>query len=86
MRKQLPVLLAIFPLVVTAAIVFEVFDKIASEGFLLSFLLAAAAVGWVSVGFCPISRRWLKVLALVLYPFLMLPLLFLAAVRHLPIL
>ena len=86
MPKQLPVAFATLPLLVTAAIVFECFPGFVSEGFQLSFLLAAIVLGWIGVGFISFSRRWLKVLALILYPFLMMPLLFLAVVRHLPIL
>ena len=86
MRKQLPVVSAAFPFLVTAAIVFEWFPKFVPEGFQLSSLLAAIVAGWIGVGFSSFSRRWLKVLALILYPFLMMALLFLAAVRHLPIL
>jgi len=43
-------------------------------GFQLSFLLAAIVFGWIGVGFSSFSRRWLKVLALILYPFLMMAL------------
>jgi len=86
MRKQLPAVSAAFPLLVTAAIVFEWFPKFVPEGFQLSSLLAAIVAGWIGVGFCSFSWRWLKVLALILYPFVMMALLFLAAVRHLPIL
>jgi hypothetical protein len=85
MRKRLPEISATFPLLVTAAIVFG-FPTFVPERFELSFLLAAMLAGWIGVGFISFSRRWLKVLALILYPFLMMPLLFLAAVRHLPIL
>jgi hypothetical protein len=86
MRKQLPAVFATLPLLVTAAIVFEWFPNFVSQGFQLSFLLAAMVFGWIGVGFISFSWRWLKVLALILYPFLMMALLFLAAVRHLPIL
>ncbi len=86
MRKQLPAVVAAFPLLVTAAIVFQWFPKFAPEGFQLSVLLAAIVAGWIAVGFISFPWRWLKVLALILYPFPMMPLLFLAAVRHLPIL
>jgi hypothetical protein len=86
MQKQLPAVSATFPLLVTAAIVFEWFPKFVPEGFQLSCLLAATIAGWIGVGFISFSWRWLKVLALILYPFLMMALLFLAAVRHLPIL
>jgi hypothetical protein len=85
-RGRLPIFLAIFPLLVTAAILFEFFPEFVPQRFQLLFLLAAMVAGWIGVGFSLFPRRWLKVLALVLYPFLMMVLLFLAVVRHLPIL
>ena len=86
MRRRLPTVLATFPLLITAAIVFEWFDELVPERFQLLFLLAAMVAGWIGVGVSSFPWRWLKVLALILYPFLMMVLLFLAAVRHLPIL
>ena len=86
MRGLLPVFLAIFPLLVSVAIVFECFPEFVPQRFQLLFLLAAMVAGWIGVGVSLFTRRWLKVLALILYPFLMMVLLFLAVVRHLPIL
>jgi hypothetical protein len=85
-RSPFPICLAISPLLVTVAIVFECFPEFVPERFQLLFLLAAMVAGWIGVGIISFPRRWLKVFALILYPFLMMPLLFLAVVRHLPIL
>ena len=85
-RGRLPIFLAIFPLLVTVAIVFECFPEFVPQRFQLLFLLLAMVAGWIGVGVSSFPRRWLKVLALILYPFLMMALLFLAVVRHLPIL
>jgi hypothetical protein len=78
--------LAISPLLVTVAIVFECFPEFVLQRFQLLFLLAAMVAGWIGVGVSSFPRRWMKVLALIIYPFLMTALLFLAVVRHLPIL
>ena len=86
MRSPLPIFLAISPLLVTVAIVFECFPEFVPQRFQLLLLLAAIVAGWIGVGVSSFPRRWLKVLALILYPFLMMALLFLAVVRHLPIL
>ena len=85
-RGRLPIFLAISPLLVTVAIVFECFPEFVPQRFQLLFLLLAMVAGWIGVGVSSFPRRWLKVLALILYPFLMVALLFLAVVRHLPIL
>ena len=77
---------AIVPLLVTTAIVFEWFPDVIPPGTQLGILIGAMLLGWIGMGFSSFPKRWLKVLVLVIYPFAMLPLLFLAIVRHLPIL
>jgi hypothetical protein len=52
----------------------------------LTGLPTRGVAGWIGVGVSSFPGRWMKVLALIIYPFLMMALLFLAVVRHLPIL
>ena len=67
MRKVLPIGSVIFPLLVTAA-AFKWFPG--SEG-LGPVIIASLLLGWIGIGFNSLSRRWLKVLILVAYPFMM---------------
>jgi hypothetical protein len=67
MRKVLPIGSAIFPLLVTAA-AFKWFPR---SDYLGAFIIPTVALGWIGMGFSSLTKRWLKVLILVVYPFVM---------------
>jgi hypothetical protein len=67
MRKWLPAASAIFPLLITAA-AFKWFPRSDSLG---PVIIANLLLGWIGIAFSTLSRRWLKVLLLVAYPFVM---------------
>jgi hypothetical protein len=67
MRKLLPIGSAIFPLLVTAA-AFKSFPRSDLVG---PVVIAGFLLGWIGFGFISIPKRWLKVLILVAYPFVM---------------
>ena len=67
MRKALPIASVIFPLLV-AAIVFKWF---ANSQYLGMVIIPSLVVGWIGIWLSSFSRRWLKVLSIVLYPFVM---------------
>jgi len=67
MRKALPIASAIFPLLVTA-VAFKWFPRSDSLG---PVIIGSLVLGWIGLAFTSIRRRWLKVLILVLYPFVM---------------
>jgi hypothetical protein len=67
MQKVLPIGSAIFPLLVTGA-AFKWFPRSELLG---PVVIASALLGWIGIGFSSLSRRWLKVLMLVVYPFAM---------------
>jgi hypothetical protein len=67
MRKMLPIGAAIFPLLVAAA-----FFKWSPRSDLVGpIVIASVLLGWIGLGFSSLSRLWLKVLILVVYPFVM---------------
>ena len=67
MRKILPIGSAIFPLLVAAA-GFKWFPR---SDLLGPVIIASLLLGWIGMGFSSLPRRWLKVLILVVYPFVM---------------
>ncbi len=67
MRKVLPIGSAIFPLLVTGA-AFKWFPR---SDLLGPVIIASLLLGWIGMGFSSLPRRWLKVLILVVYPFVM---------------
>ena len=67
MRKLLPMGSTIFPLLVTAT-AFKWFPRSELLG---PFIIASLLLGWIGIGFSMFAKRWLKVLMLVAYPFVM---------------
>jgi hypothetical protein len=67
MRKVLPIGSAIFPLLV-AAVAFKWFPR---SDLLGPVIIASLLLGWIGIGFSFLPKRWLKVLILVAYPFVM---------------
>ena len=67
MRKVLPIGAAIFPLLVAGA----AFKWFPTSGLLGPVIIASLLLGWIAIGFSSLHRRWLKVLILVAYPFVM---------------
>jgi hypothetical protein len=64
---MLPIGLAVLPLLIAAA----AFKWSPTSAFLGPVLIASVLLGWIGIGFSSLSRRWLKVLIVVLYPFVM---------------
>ena len=67
MRKVLPIGSAIFPVLVTAA----AFKWFPTSELLGPVIIASVLLGWVGLGLSSFPKRWVKVLILVVYPFVM---------------
>jgi hypothetical protein len=68
MRRALPIIAWIFPLLVTAA----AFKWGPDSELLGPEVIGSALLGWIGLGFCEFRRPWLKVLALISFPVVML--------------
>ena len=67
MRRALPVVSVLFPLLVTA-IAFKWFPR---SDYLGAYIIPSLILGWIGMGFSSFARRWVKVLVMVVYPFVM---------------
>ncbi len=68
MRRALPIAAWIFPLLVAAA----AFKWQPNSELLGPVVIGSVLLGWIGLGFSEFRRRWVKVLALVGYPVVML--------------
>ena len=67
MRKRLPIPSAIIPLLITAA----AFKWFPNSALLAPVVIGGFLLGWIGMGMSPFPKRWLKVLILIAYPFVM---------------